>query len=303
MPSSTLHNSVMTEHAELAPVAHRESSFRDDYGISIHTFSWLPPKAHAVVQIAHGVGEHAQRYDEFARYLAARGYAVYANDHRGHGETGRQQTRGELTRLGKLGPGGLKATEQAITNFTEMIRSSHPNLPFIFLGHSWGSMMGQRIIDKGGPVYDGVILSGSAYRTPRSMESGDLNQHHKHLGITGFEWLSRDPKVAAAFVEDELCFKADILKQFGLFDALRLFGTPQAGVADVPMLIMSGTDDPLSVGDSVERLAAAYRNHGVTDVTLTLYQDGRHEMLQELNRATVFADIADWLDQRFGAKK
>lgn len=303
MPSSTLHNGEMTEHAKLAPVAYGGSSFRDDYGITIRTYSWIPPTPQAVVQIAHGLGEHAKRYDQFARFLAARGYAVYANDHRGHGETGREQTKGDLSQLGKLGPGGLRAAEQAIVNFTEMVRSAHPGIPFVFLGHSWGSMMGQRIINSSGQIYDGVILSGSALRTPRGMEPGDLNQHHKHLGDTGFEWLSRDPEVAAKFAADELCFAANVVKQFGIVDALRLYGTPGAGVANVPMLIISGTDDSVSLGDSVERLAAAYRNRGVTDLTLKLYQDSRHEILQELNREEVFADIASWLAERFGSQK
>lgn len=280
-------------------VERRTRTFHDDFGVTIHTYSWLPENPHTIVQIAHGVGEHALRYDAFARFLASHGIGVYADDHRGHGETGREQTRGDLARLGKLGPGGLRATEKAIVNFSELIRSAHPGVPLIYFGHSWGSLMGQRILNTGPTLYDGVVLSGSAYRHPKYMESGDLNQHHKHLGTTGFEWLSRDPETARAFAADELCFDARILPLFGLADSLRLFGVPNTRVPNVPMLIMSGTEDPIAVGNSLERLTAAYLNRGVQDVTLKLYPAGRHEMLNETNREEVMRDVLAWLSTTF----
>lgn len=279
-------------------VTHTHDSFLDDHGVRIHTYSWAPDTPRAVVQIAHGVGEHALRYDQFARALAGAGYAVVANDHRGHGETGREQHRGDLSRLGKLGSGGLLAAEAAMVNVTELARSKFRGLPLILFAHSWGSLMGQRILNRQPGLYDAVILSGSAYRLPGFMESGALNKNFAAFGSTGFEWLSRDETVWHTFAEDELCFDADILKLFGPVDALKLFGVPGAYVANVPMLIMSGTEDPLAKKDSLERLAAAYRNRGVEDVTLTLYPGGRHEMLNETNRDDVTRDIIAWLDAR-----
>lgn len=275
-----------------------ESSFKDNLGVTIHTYSWLPENPKAVIQIAHGLGEHALRYHDFAKYLNGHGYAVYADDHRGHGETGREQHRGDLSQLGKLGPGGLRAAEEAIMNFTELIRSAHKGLKLAYFGHSWGSLMGQRIINRSDANFDAVVLSGSALRHPLYMESGDLNKHHKHLGDTGYEWLSRDGQVALDFASDELCFTADALKLFGLFDAMRLFGRPVKTVADIPMLIMAGTDDALSRKDSLERLAAAYSNRGVHDLTLRLYDGGRHEMLNETNKNEVYEDLVKW----FGSK-
>lgn len=280
-----------------------KSSFHDNFGVNVHTYSWVPESPHAIVQIAHGLGEHALRYDAFARFLASKGYAVYADDHRGHGETGREQQRGDLSMLGKLGPGGLRAAEEAIMNFTELIRSAHPGLPLIFFGHSWGSLMGQRIINRSDSNFDGIVLSGSTLRLPGKMEAGDLNKHHKHLGKTGYEWLSRDPEVAKQFEADELCFEADTLRLFGLRDALRLFGTPNKNVSNVPMLIMSGTEDALAKGDSLEKLAAAYLNRGVTDLSLKLYYGGRHEMLNEINKDEVYEDVLQWLEKHYGANK
>lgn len=287
------------QNGGMSQVAYTESSFTDSHGIEIFTYQWIPESFHAVVQVAHGLGEHAKRYDAFARHLASAGFAVYADDHRGHGETGRTQWGGDLSRMGRLGPGGLRAAEAAILELSASIRRTHPGLPLVFLGHSWGSLMGQRIINREPHPFDAVILSGSAYRMPGSMESGDLNRHHRTFGTTGYEWLSRDPAVAEAFAADELCFTADVLKLFGLADALRLYGVPSRHVDDVPMLVFGGSDDSLSRGDSLERLAAAYRNRGVQDLTFRVYPGGRHETLNETNRLDVFRDVTAWVLEKF----
>lgn len=253
-----------------------------------------------IVQIAHGIGEHALRYDTYARVLAASGFIVFADDHRGHGETGRRQHHGDLSRLGRLGPGGLRATEAAILQLTQIARERYPGLPIAMHGHSWGSLMTQRILNREPRAWDAVILTGSAHRTPKSMESGDLNrQWRDEPGANGFEWLSRDPAVAQAFIDDPLCFAANIPKLFGLPDGMRLFGTPGAGLApDVPILIASGESDPLSRGDGIRALADAYRKRGVRDVTLRVYPGARHEILNETNREAVYADIVTWLMDR-----
>lgn len=296
--------------------AYTQFDYTDAHGIAIRAYVWLPGAAgtsndtdvvasaevgsepHAVVQIAHGVGEHALRYDAFARVLAANGFAVYADDHRGHGETGRRQHGGDLSKLGRLGPGGLRATEKAILQLTDIARVRHPGLPVIMFGHSWGSLMVQRIINRESP-FDAVVLSGSAYRTPAAMESGELNKRWKAADANGFEWLSRDPRTAEAFIADELCFAADIPKLFGLGEAMKLYGTPAKGVADVPMLIVAGGDDPLSRGDGLRRLAAAYRRRGVRDVTLRIFDGARHELINETVREKAIAEIVTWMLDRF----
>ena len=280
----------------------RDFTYTDGHGVEISAYSWLPdpavtPEPVGAVQISHGIGEYALRYESFARFLARAGFAVYANDHRGHGETGRRQHGGDLSRLGKLGPGGLRAAEAAITQLTGIIREAHPDLRVAQFGHSWGSLMTQRILNETPRLWDAVVLSGSAYRTPKYMESGNLNARWAHEpGATGFEWLSRDPAAVAAFEADPLCFEANILKLFGVADGLRLFGTPGPGIArDVPLLLIAGSADPLSRGDGLARLADAYRARGVREVALKLYPEARHEILNETNRDTVFTDVTTWL--------
>ncbi|WP_125100556.1 alpha/beta fold hydrolase [Leucobacter chromiireducens] len=285
-----------------APEARTEFSYVDAHGVEISAYEWAAADPIAVVQIAHGIGEHAKRYDAFARHLTAAGFTVVADDHRGHGETGRRQHGGDLAKLGKLGPGGLRATEAAILQLTDLARERTPGVPLVMFGHSWGSLMAQRILNAHPRAWDALVLSGSAYRTPRFMESGDLNTAWAGDEANGFEWLSRDPAVSRAFVADPLCFGADILKLFGLADGLRLFGTPAHGLDPaLPLLITAGAADPLSRGDGLQRLAAAYRARGLRDVTLKLYPDARHEIVQETNRDAIIADITTWMLERVAA--
>lgn len=296
--------------------AYTEFDYTDAHGIEIRAYVWLPgpdshhhdtdviassangDEPHAIVQIAHGIGEHALRYDAFARVLTANGFAVYADDHRGHGETGRRQHGGDLSKLGKLGPGGLQAAEAAIMQLSGIARERHSGLPLIMFGHSWGSLMTQRIINHEAHPFDAVVLSGSAYRTPLLMESGDLNKRWRGPEANGFEWLSRDAQTSLDFIADPLCFSADVLKLFGLADGARLYGTPAAGIANVPMLIVSGRDDPLSRGNGLRKLADAYRARGLNDVTLRLF-DGRHELLNEVNRDEATSAIVTWMLDHF----
>lgn len=271
----------------------------DAEGVDIVAYRWEPAEPVGVVQIAHGIGEHAKRYTAFAEALAGAGFAVYADDHRGHGETGRRQHGGDLSKLGRLGPGGLRATEAAILQLTGIVRDRHPGLPVIMFGHSWGSLMTQRLLNEHPRAWDAVVLSGSAYRTFKHLESGPLNARWAGPAANGFEWLSRDPATAEAFLADPLCFAGDVLKHFGVADGLRLYGKPGAGLApEVPILIVSGSDDPLSRGDGLQLLADAYRARGVRDVSLKIYPDARHELINETVRDEVFADITTWMLER-----
>jgi alpha-beta hydrolase superfamily lysophospholipase len=149
-----------------------------------------------------------------------------------------------------------------------------------------------------------VVFSGTAFRTLRHMNSGDLAKRHRVPGGNGHEWLSRDPAVAAAFADDPWTFDAKVAKLFGIADGLRLLGRPRRLSRDIPMLIFIGSDDPLGGPRSVELLAQAYRDRGgLSDVTLTVYAEGRHEMLNELNQQDVRADVVAWLDQHLAAAR
>ena len=277
-------------------------TFTDAQGVVVHFYVWAPGKPKAVVQLAHGVGEHALRYELLAQDLVAAGYAVYADDHRGHGQTGVEYWKGDLTQIGRLGTGGLRATQQNLLDLTTLAQGDYPGLPFVMLGHSWGSLMVQNLLNAGPHPWSAVVLTGTALRTPTDMNGGDLNARHKHLGTTGAEWLSRDPAVAATFVADPLTTDAKILKLFGLADGLRLFGRPKRLQPPVPLLIMVGDDDPLGGEKSAKKLADAYlQRGGLTDVELVVYPGARHEVFNETNQQEVRDDLIAWLDDRLFA--
>lgn len=278
--------------------------FTDDLGVAIVYDEWPVAQPKAAIQIVHGVGEHAGRYATLATELNAAGYSVYADDHRGHGRTGMQQWGGDAARLGRLGPGGHRATVAAVHRFSRIIADAAPDVPLVLLGHSWGSFIAQLLVNDHAGEYELLVLSGTAYRMPGSMNSGDLNARHKHLGTTGAEWLSRDPAVAQAFVDDPLTTLTPLTKLFGVRDTLRLIGRPARRLGhDIPVLIQVGGDDPLGGEASARKLAQAYRvRSGLTDVTVHTYPDARHEVYNETNRGEVIADLIEWLDARLGSK-
>lgn len=278
--------------------------FIDAHGIAIvydvHPATTTP---RGVVQLLHGVGEHAGRYPALVKSLTGAGFTVYADDHRGHGRTGIRQHDGPA-RLGRLGTGGLRAAEDAIWQLTGIIRDENPDLPLVLLGHSWGSFLAQKLVNHHPEAWDAVILSGSALRTPRWMNAAPLNARWaKTEGATGYEWLSRDPAVWAAFDEDPLTTNVPIAKLFGVREGLKLYGRPAKDLVskaghDIPMLLLVGRDDPVGGPRSVHKLADEYRTRsGLTDVTTLVYPDARHEIFNELQQEEVRADVLSWLEK------
>lgn len=281
-------------------VVRGDHTFTDEHGVVIHYYVWKAAKPKAVVQLAHGLGDHASRYEYLAQELVNAGYSVYADEHRGHGRTGLEQHGGDYSKLGKLGPGGLRAVEANLRQLTGIIREENPDVPVAILGHSWGSLLVQSVLNVHADEYDAAVLTGTAYRVVGRMNSGQLNAKHKHLGTTGYEWLSRDPAVSQAFVDDPLTFYADVVKLFGPRDALRLLGRPRRKFAkDIPVLIMIGSEDSVGGIKSVELLAASYlKRSRLSDVELIVYTEARHEIFNETNRDEVIADLVRWLDER-----
>lgn len=279
-------------------------SYVDSFGIEIFYDRYAARgTARGAVQILHGVGEHAGRYRELAEALAADGFHVYADDHRGHGRTGWGQY-GDRKKLGRLGPGGMPATLAAVARFTTLIRDENPDLPLVMIGHSWGSFLAQLLLDERPEAYDAVILSGSALRWPGSLNSGDLNAKWKGPAAMGTEWLASDLAVGRAFLADPLTTTTPLLKLFGPLDTLRLIGRPRRNLGrDVPLLLMVGGEDSVGGPRSVHRLASAYRDRsGLTDVTTLVYPDMRHEIFNEPDRAAVRADLLAWLDARIARR-
>lgn len=290
-------------------------------GTRLHVYRWLPQQPPgAVVQIAHGMGEHAARYDYPARAFTAAGYAVYANDHRGHGHTA------DPALLGWLGSNGWNRVISDAGELCEHIRRVHPDLPRVLLGHSMGAMLAQQFVYRYGARLDAVILSGSPgfpapfrgwlsraiarierQRLGAEAESplmqklvfGQANRQFDTPDATGFEWLSRDREQVAAYLADPLCgfvLRAGSLEELfaGVRQSMHMENVLQIP-RRLPMYVFSGSDDPVHGREqNLRRLLHRYREH-VERVDCHIYPGGRHEMLNEINRDEVIRDILAWL--------
>jgi alpha-beta hydrolase superfamily lysophospholipase len=267
-------------------------------GLELATYTWDVADPRGVVQVAHGLAEHSSRYDRFARALNDAGYSVRACDHRGHGDS----VAGSPGDFGAAGFDGL------IADLAAYGAGLQGDLPLFLFAHSMGSFAAQSVLLTHSGQYTGVVLSGS---TALDLLAAGLAQAEGPVGLeafnagfeprTGYEWLSRDEAEVDRYVADPLCgFELPDETVPMLFGAAATLGDPTALAAirpDLPLLIVSGSDDPLAGGGQlVQVLGQRYRDAGLADVTVTLYDGARHEILNETNRDEVTADIVAWLD-------
>lgn len=254
-----------------------------------------------VVQVAHGLAEHAARYDRLARELNAAGYVVHATDHRGHGSSISE-------RPGDFGDAGFEGLVADVAAYGAVLRQASGDLPLFLLAHSMGSFAAQSVLLEHSDLYAGVVLSGS---TALDLLAAALAQAEGPVGLeafnagfeerTGYEWLSRDESEVDAYVADPLCgFELPDETVPSLFGAAATVADP-AELArirpDLPILVVSGSADPLAGGgDLVQVLGQRYRDAGITDVTVRVYDDARHEVFNETNRDEVTRDVIAWLD-------
>ena len=275
-----------------------EKTFVDDEGVTIHYYVWQSGAPKAVVLIVHGIGEFATRTSCSRRRSSRRATRPTPSTTAGTARPGCSSTTATSRSSGGRGRAASARRSAASGGCATSPHEANPGVPIVLLGHSMGSLFGQRMLNETADDYDAAILSATAYRTLRHMNSGDLAKRHRVPGGNGHEWLSRDPAVAEWFRDNPLTFDAKVAKLFGIADGLRLLGRPRKLSRDIPMLIMIGSDDPLGGPRSVELLAKAYRERGgLTDVTVTIYPEGRHEMFNEVNQDEVRADVVAWLDQ------
>lgn len=272
---------------------------------------WLPEGApRAAVQLVHGMCEHIGRYDAFARCLTEQDYVVFARDLPGHGE--------ECTTPGYAGGDMWEASLQTIRGDNKALRKKYPGIPVVVFGHSYGSFLTQRLVPE--LSADAYILSGSCRQT-------DSEKLTKLLGLaktlppeepayrlaeltfvaynSRFEaegtnaWLSRDRAQVEKYNSDPYCgFVASGSFYQGLYSGLVGLCEPEFPPAvdkAIPILVMSGDMDPVgNFGEGVTSLAELYRERGY-DVTLRLYPNGRHEMLNETNRDQAIGHVLDFL--------
>lgn len=294
---------------------------RDD-GATLHVYRWAPDAAGArgVVQIAHGLAEHAGRYARVAQVLTDAGFVVYANDHRGHGKSARREED-----LGHFADRhGFAALVADLRALNRRIAETEPGAPIVLFGHSMGAMLTEAYLVQHGATLAGAVLSGASGhagllavigrgmaraerlrlgprgRSPilQAMSFSGFNRGFE--GRTPFDWLSRDAAEVDAYAADPRCgFALTTQAWLDVLDGVRVTEDRAAMrniPRELPLYVFSGADDPVGHRTRGPRwVLDAYQDAGLARVTHKFYPGGRHEMLNEINRDEVHADLVAWL--------
>lgn len=293
-------------------------------GLLLFVRHWPCDMPRAVIQIVHGMAEHGGRYDGFARFLNQNGFAVVADDHRGHG-----RSAVDLRDLGYMADDdGFERLVEDEKQINEWIARQYPGVPRILLGHSMGSFASQRYFERYGDTIDALLLTGTnafpsqPVRLGRLLAGGLIKVHgrryksflidklafaHYHAKVpktTGrFGWLTRDMAVLNEYLHDKYCgavfpvsFFYDLFTGFlTIHKRENLKKIPK----DKPIYIFCGSGDPVGeYGSGPARLYSLYTSLGARDVSLRLYPRARHELLNEINRNQVYADLLAYLQSR-----
>lgn len=292
-------------------------------GDKLACYSLFPKeKPHAVLQISHGMAEHARRYEKFAEFLQSHSIAVFAHDHRGHGATTAGKLHGHFA-----DNDGINKAVADIDIVASHITTTLPDIPHILLGHSMGSLLARLYAAEHGEKLAGLIISGTTAhpgfkgvlgKMIASAESLVKGKQAKSKMMdtllfgtfnsqfapnrTGFDWLSRDNEQVDLYSADPFCgficttaFYRDLIT---LSIRANIRSTLQKIPIDLPIFIISGTADPVgNNGKGVSRVEDMLRSCDLQHVSLKLYKDARHELLNEINKKIVYTDIATWITE------
>jgi len=290
-------------------------NFTDAYGVEVFSNWWPIEAPTAIVIISHGASEHSGRYDRFAQALNNAGYAVVAIDHRGHGLT----SAGADSAI--MGAGGGQAVVDDLHELIDNARSSiGSELPVFLFGHSLGSLMAFAYLTQHSQGLAGAILCGFAadldgvadlgallagFDTPELRDESAAailaaNNSSFEPARTPYDWLSRDVAEVDLYAADPLCGDAHPLTFGYLIDVFDLVAPLVDRIADItcPVMVIAGGQDPAAGMGEFARIAAAALGRAGVTADLTIYEDARHELLNELNRDEVTADILGWLRAR-----
>ena len=287
----------------------------------IHACKWIPEgEIKAIVQIVHGIAEFVERYDDFANFLTGHGFAVVAEDHMGHG----QSINGDGIQ-GYFHGGWFTAIEDTMQLMKDTM-AQHPGVPYILFGHSMGSFMARTILckypDSG---IRAAIICGTGWQPAFALpalikvvegickKTGEQNPNEQLQGMvfgsynkkienprTPYDWLTRDEAIVDAYISHPLCgFTAScgLLREMmkGIY-----YVEQQKNLRNMkkhlPVFFIAGAEDPVGpYGKGVEQAAKEFKKAGMINVACKIYPDCRHEILNELNRQEIYADVASWL--------
>ncbi|XQY91383.1 alpha/beta fold hydrolase [Metabacillus sp. HB246100] len=278
----------------------------------------------AILQLAHGMAEHIERYELFGQFLLEHGIFLIGNDHRGHGQTGER-----MNAIGFFAEeNGFERVTEDLKEVNEYIHQKYPNIPVYLMGHSMGSFLVRRFVQRFQSGVDGVILSGTggnpgiSGKLAKILAKSQMRKRGKkaesHLlsklvfgsnnkkvknAKTEYDWLTRDEAEVGKYCNDPYCgFVGTSTFFYDLMHGLELIhkdSEVKKGNKDLPFYVFSGEDDPIGHDTKgVMQVVNQLKANGIKDVTYTFYPEGRHEMLNELNKDEVMKDIYRWLSEK-----
>lgn len=292
----------------------------------LHAVRYVPDDVEdirCVVQIVHGMAEYIERYEEFAEFLTARGCVVTGEDHMGHGKS-----------VGKAGLHGYFCEQDPATvlvrdvhRLKKSTQALYPNVPYVIMGHSMGSFIVRNYMFRYGTGITAAIIMGTGMQPPAVLAASKIaagiqkvfcgpehvsrlidklafGNYNKEIPNprTPFDWLSRDGERVDKYIADPLCGFVFTVNGFStLFELISRLHDPrnlERIPAKLPVLMISGDADPVGdYGKGVRKAYDSLRGVGVENIRLKLYDGGRHELLNEINREEVMKDIFGWLEE------
>ena len=273
----------------------------------------------AMLQIAHGMCEYIGRYHWFMETLCKQGFVVFGNDHIGHGESSEPENYGYFGEKN-----GYRHLVSDLQRMNTIVKEKYPQLPLFLFGHSMGSFVARLYAsryadDLRGAIFCGtggpnplakggiaaaslcIKLKGSMWRSPQlsNLAFGSYNNKYDPQRTT-HDWLTRDEAIIDKYLNDPKCrflFTAaglrDLFTMLAESNSKQWFRTLDK---DLPVLLISGDMDPVGdYGKGIEKVFTSLKDSGAQDVSMILYPQARHELLNEINKEEVFADIHHWL--------
>ena len=300
----------------------------NDGKTAVHAVKWMPESGDvkAILQITHGMVEFIERYMVFAEFLTANGYMVVGHDHIGHG-----QSLVTEEKLGYFCEGIPSDTViEDMHKLRTLIQEDNPDVPYFMLGHSMGSFMLRKYLAFHGEKLRGAIIMGTGF-IPEKMSSlalmltefvaklrGQMHRSklieslafgadYKTFDMTGKKpensWLTKDVEIVKSYYSDSKCGYLFTVNGYkGLFEAVNYSCNSENAARlpkKLPLFIVSGAQDPVGgLGKGVKDVYDMYKETGMLDLTYKLYENDRHEILNETDKQSVYEDILAWMNVR-----
>ncbi|MCR5437690.1 MAG: alpha/beta hydrolase [Treponema sp.] len=311
-------------------------SFTASDGCELFCYRWTPDpkkKIKGVIQLHHGMAEHALRYDRFGSILSENGYVLNAYDVRGHGRTAEIAEKKGTGLFGKLSDkNGFDAVTNDLSEMINSLRDEYKKTPVFLIAHSFGSFVAQNYIESEKENVDGCILIGTAGPRPVLMTFGKIitgiskfifgkNARKKFVEKISFagylnhiknpetsnDWLSRNKLNVQMYNADQWCGQLMTTSFFyDMVSGLKKIHTKKnirSIRKNLPVMFLFGDEDPVGgYGQTIRKLKDIYIKNGMTDVSLKSFPENRHEILNEDDREEVEKTILEWLKQVSSAR-